>query len=205
MRSPVLFAAELFESPEADRGTNPYTTLEKWFPYLNSGCYAGTAYALYNALAQYRAMNERDQIKIDDQRYFTQVYFQRPNLIQLDHDAQVFACLNDVPVVDALPTYDGQVKLKNGSTPGILHFQGMHKNVVPYTDVLFRDDAHLRALGAAIHRYHARWVRTFGDSLVALGKKIPAVRDKFLVNDFVLGLVSLLVAIASLLTVLNCK
>ena len=190
MRCPLLFAGELFESPEQG---HPYLTDGKWLPYLNAGCYAGTAHAILDALQQFRELPYADQFRIDDQRYFTKVLFSRPNLLQIDTEGFVFACLNGVEVRDAQPRSDGSILLKNGNTPSIVHFQGMHKNVIPYTSVLYHDNLQMQEWGKAIHNYHNKHVRFLGDAIVKLGKMVPyIVRDKFIVNDFVIGLAILL-------------
>ena len=59
--------------------------------------------------------------------------------------------------------------------------------------VLYKDDAQMQEWGKAIHNYHSKYVRFLGDAIVKLGKMVPyIVRDKFIVNDFVIGLAVLL-------------
>ena len=111
--APLLFAAEKFENP--DQGL-PYTG-NHTFKYLNSGVYAGSAGEIRRALKP--ALQSSNVLALDDQRYFTQYYFNSGRIV-LDHEAKVFACLAGTEFFKG---------------PKVLHFQGFYKETKPLCDI----------------------------------------------------------------------
>jgi hypothetical protein len=100
--------------------------------------YAGTAGAILALLIPFSKLTAEQQIRIDDQRYYTMVMHET-NLIQLDHKAEVFVSMNGVSEQEAR-AHSGRLFLRNGSLPSVVHFQGFHKHMLPYTELLGRSD-----------------------------------------------------------------
>jgi len=123
LQKDILMAAETGEAP--DKG-NPYIVNHD-SPYLNSGVYIGRAKAILDVMPS-------SFDNLDDQRYFTQIYF-HSNKIQLDHDGVVFQCMLGSP-------YKGKAS--------ILHFQGKWKYVGPVVESLI-DDKEIQDLAWKIH------------------------------------------------------
>jgi hypothetical protein len=192
-KKPLLFSAELFESPEKG---HPYDTRRKWFPYLNAGCYAGKPQDILDALSQFRQLSFSDQRRIDDQRYFTKVLFSRPELIQLDTEAEVFACLNGVSVKDAKPdATTGRVVMRNGNLPSLVHFQGYHKNVLPYANIFYKEYPLLLQYAKSIHKFPHPVFQWIGNFICWIGLRVPVQFDNFILNEFVVGMMILLVVL----------
>jgi hypothetical protein len=187
VNSQLLFAAEVYENP--DQG-NPYVIEGRFFPYLNSGVYAGKASIILKALDT--VLHSEKVLELDDQRFFTQYMFQHPDQIVLDYDAKVFACLAG---------YDGFRIEKNtflipetNGEPGILHFQGYFKNTLGVIPYLFPSDERMIHLASLLHRVKNIWT-PLGDALVKIGKLFPLGNR----NPFLVGLVVVLLLLFSFL------
>jgi hypothetical protein len=187
----LLVAAEVFENP--DKG-NPYKTLHQPFPFLNSGVYAGRVAAIREALRP--ALLDPRVLELDDQRYFTQQYFARPDTIVLDHTASVFVCLAGVSQL----SFEGRRLVVNNQKPSVLHFQGYFKNTLGILPHLFPSDP-LVAVGAkALHRQPNAWTPV-GDWISALGRPLP-FGDKV---PFLMGVLVLLFACVALILDLQSR
>ena len=55
------------------------------FPYLNSGMFIGSVKALRECMKEYQ-YNDND----DDQRFWTTQFFNRPDMIMLDYNNDIF-------------------------------------------------------------------------------------------------------------------
>ena len=138
----LLFCAELYENP--DQGM-PWQANR--LPYLNAGVYAGKAGDILNSLIPFFKLPLDSQIVTDDQRYWTHYYFGHPDIIKIDHNGDVFACLLDV---------------KERSDAGVLHFQGFYK------DLSHLSATRLWNLAKAIHRPRTL-LSSIGDNLTSFG------------------------------------
>lgn len=182
----LLFAAELFENP--DKG-NPYDLSRKPFPFLNSGVYAGTCAVIRKALAT--ALSHPDVLQLDDQRFFTQLFFSQPDLIVLDHTAEVFVCLagfSDFQLTDRR-----LVVTPTQTRPSVLHFQGFYKNTLGVLPALFPQDAKVLHLARQIHRMPNAFT-PIADFIADVGRPLPFGDTA----PFAVGLVAILaVALAT--------
>ena len=142
MNAELLFAAELYENPDQGR---PYSGNHR-FKYLNSGVYAGKVKAIREALKG--ALENKNVLKLDDQRYFTDYYFSSGK-ITLDHEAKVFACLAGV---DLFPG------------PKVLHYQGYWKDMRKLCEIR-KDLCHL---AMKIHRV-PNWIKPIADKIAEIG------------------------------------
>ena len=185
--SQLLFSAEVFENP--DQG-NPYKTHHLQFPFLNSGTYGGTVATIRNALRP--ALDDPNVLQLDDQRYFTQQMFLRPDMFVLDHDARVFVCLagfKDFSFVNGRMVIAG-----SKTTPSVLHFQGYFKNTMGVLPRLFPSDARVLALASALHR-QPNALTPIGDFISAIGRPLP-YGDK---APFLVGLLVILAIVGAAL------
>lgn len=171
-KKPVLFSAELFEGPDKHTGYN--STSKHWFKYLNSGAYVGTAAAILALLVPFTKLSEKEQLAIDDQRYYTVMYHET-DFLQLDHAAEIFVSMNGLTEQDALITSNNKLILKNGNMPSVAHFQGFHKNILPYVSRLLPGLVHY---AQAIHKGKRsdfdRALVNASDALIWLGKQVDA-------------------------------
>ena len=132
----VLFAAEILENPDKQQ----YPVSSHVFPYLNAGIYAGTASRILSILP-----NQYDEF-IEDQRHFTSVYLSTSRIV-LDHTASVFACMYGY---HRWKPCNSKITVE-GSTPVILHMQGLYKDAYNLVSVLTKDPTLLQ-LAKAITR-----------------------------------------------------
>lgn len=170
----LWMAAEVFENP--DQG-NPYTTQHLPFPFLNSGVYAGTVDAVRHALRP--ALANPNVLQLDDQRYFTQQYFQNPDTILLDHQGAVFVCLAGVSQI----SFANKRLVVHGNMPSVLHFQGFFKNTMGVLPHMFPSDLKIHHFARLLHR-QPNALTPIGDAIAALGRPLP-LGDK---APFVTGL-----------------
>jgi hypothetical protein len=124
----LLFTAEVYEWPDLQQ---PYDTRHLRLPYLNSGVYAGRAGDVR------RAVSGGYDLNTDDQRFFTQQYFEGGRARHvLDHGAHFFASLAGLNPGEHYqlvpPTAAGGLPLLvpnpgsgvEGKPPFVLHFNG---------------------------------------------------------------------------------
>jgi hypothetical protein len=163
--SQLLFSAEVFENP--DQG-NPYKTHHLRFPFLNSGTYGGSVAAIREALKP--ALDDPNVLQLDDQRYFTQQMFARPDRFVLDHDARLFVCLAGFK---DFSFSNGRLVVNfSKATPSVLHFQGYFKNTRGVLPHLFPSDRNVARWASLLHR-QPNALTPLGDALSAIGKPLP--------------------------------
>ena len=119
---PIVVSAEKMCWPDKDRASQ-YNTLQEAFPYLNSGGYIGTVKALKTVFENYN--NEKI---VDDQRFWTDMYFKYKDLIVLDTKAEIFISLmktdvNNYKFENSVFTYK-----ETGTNPLIIHGNGWQKD-----------------------------------------------------------------------------
>jgi GR25 family glycosyltransferase involved in LPS biosynthesis len=129
-KKPIVISAEKTCWPDKDRA-NQYDTLEEPFPYVNSGGYIGTVKALKTIFENY---NNEDNIQkqiikpIDDQRFWTNMYFKYRDLIGLDTIAEIFLSLFDTNISNY--NFDNNIFTykETNTNPIIIHGNGHHKD-----------------------------------------------------------------------------
>lgn len=189
----LLFASELYESPDKKR---PYKNIQdKKFNYLNSGVYFGSVLNIKKSLEE--ALQSKNILELDDQRYFTTYYLtkQNPN-IQLDLEAKYFLCLAgiDDPSLSKYTYKSQSLQIDETITkPKILHFQGYYKNTKLLLD-LYPNDFKIHSLALKIHRQKTV-LTPLGDFLVTVGKEFP-FGDK---NPFLVGVCIFVILFISIL------
>jgi hypothetical protein len=196
-----LFSAELFEGP--DKHTGYSTKSNEWFPYLNSGAYVGTAAAILALLVPFTKLSEKEQLAIDDQRYYTVMYHET-DFLQLDHDAELFVSMNGLTEQDALITSSNKLILKNGNMPSLAHFQGFHKNILPYVSRLLPGLVnYARAIHKGTRSDLDKALVKASNALIWLGKQVDAYdyadhgKRHFYVGLFLLLLAITIIAVVN--------
>lgn len=123
--TPIVFGAEKGCHPDKERAGEYTRTQGEPFPYLNSGLFIGRVWALRKCMEGYSYED-----KEDDQRYWTNKYFQYPELITLDTKAKLF--LNCAFVDKKYMEYDRfEQKLvyrETGTQPMVIHANGHDKS-----------------------------------------------------------------------------
>jgi len=119
---PIVFGAEKQCNPDPDRASQ-YAHVQTEFPYLNSGMFIGRVWALRECIATYQ-YNDAD----DDQRYWTTRFFERPDLIELDYENQLF--LNTVDIDMRLFVWTGEDAIYKSAMPQFVHVNGPVKTMI---------------------------------------------------------------------------
>jgi len=117
---PIVFGAETMCNPDPNR-ENEYKNRDLQFPYLNSGLYIGRVWALRECMIGY-SYNDAD----DDQRYWTNYFFKRDDLIALDHDNSLFLNSAGIPIKEI--QWDGTVATYKNKKPMFVHVNGPDKS-----------------------------------------------------------------------------
>ena len=97
-----------------------YTNKNVKFPYLNSGMFIGIVGALKECMKNYVYEDNHD-----DQRFWTQKFFEYPKLFTLDYENQLFLNTYGIDIEDIKwNKYQIQYENKN---PMIVHVNGPDK------------------------------------------------------------------------------
>lgn len=89
--NPIVFGCEKYCFPDP-QNCDKYTDRDgREFPYLNSGMFIGYVWAFRLCISNY-VYNDAD----DDQRFWTHMFFEKPELIELDYDNRLFLNMNDI-------------------------------------------------------------------------------------------------------------
>ena len=118
--SPIVFGAETMCNPDPNR-EHEYKNRHLQFPYLNSGLYIGRLWALRECMIGY-SYNDAD----DDQRYWTNYLFKRPDLIKLDYYNSLF--LNTAGIDIKEIHWDGNKAKYQDKPPLFVHVNGPDKS-----------------------------------------------------------------------------
>lgn len=121
---PIVFGAEKICSPDPERASE-YCYKNMEFPYLNSGLYIGYIWALQECMVGYN-YNDVD----DDQRFWTNVFFKRQDLMTLDYYNSIF--LNTAGVNVKEIEWDGRKATYNKRSPMFVHVNGPDKTELNY-------------------------------------------------------------------------
>ena len=119
----IVFSAENVCWPDGSR-EKEYDTQNEAFPYLNSGGYVGRLGTIRELLENYK------DDEIDDQRFWTNMYFKHRDKIVLDTKAEIFLSMHDVNPSDFQFT-DGIFTYKEtNTTPVLVHGNGTSKGLL---------------------------------------------------------------------------
>jgi hypothetical protein len=121
-KKPIVFGCEKKCNPDPDRA-NEYADQSMEFPFLNSGMFIGRIWAIRICIANYQ-YNDGD----DDQRFWTNQFFQKPHLIELDYTNQIFLNTVDIDMSFFLWTPDGA--MYRTATPQFVHVNGPIKTMI---------------------------------------------------------------------------
>jgi hypothetical protein len=119
MEIPILFGAEKFCNPDPGRA-NEYLFRATEFPFLNSGLFIGRAWALRECMKDYVYDDNHD-----DQRFWTNKFFDFPQYITLDYQNQIF--LNSVGIPPSEILWNGKHAIYRGKNPQFVHINGPDK------------------------------------------------------------------------------
>jgi len=128
LKSPIVFGAERFCWPDADRAYPP-ENLTHYFPYLNSGLFIGRVDALRECMKHYKYDD-----KEDDQRFWTNQYMDHPELIKLDHNNRIFLNCTGTDKKEILISGGDHVTFRD-ATPQLVHANSSDKT---YLDPLLQ-------------------------------------------------------------------
>lgn len=97
----AVFGAEVYPWPDKDKGDmypDHVKQLKSPFKFLNSGCYISYCSVLRNLFDSMKldSYSQSELISIDDQRMWTNTYFNNTHLIILDHNNYLFCCMVDI-------------------------------------------------------------------------------------------------------------
>lgn len=119
-RHPIVFGAETMCNPDPNR-EHEYKNRHLPFPYLNSGLFIGRVWALRECMVGY-CYNDGD----DDQRYWTNYFLKRNDLIALDYNNSLF--LNTAGIKIEEIEWDGKVAKYKNKMPMFVHVNGPNKS-----------------------------------------------------------------------------
>ena len=127
----IVVGSEKVCWPDADRAKEYTDTATEPFPYLNSGLYMATVKGLKKILANYDESTE-----VDDQRFWTDMYFKNKDTIVLDTKATIFlnACGTDKNNYDVSNnTFNYK---ETNSQPLLIHANSVDKS---YLDLFYKN------------------------------------------------------------------
>lgn len=120
MNYPIVFGCETTCNPDPEKHTQ-YSKKDVFFPYLNSGMFIGMAGAIRECMKTYK-YDDND----DDQRFWTQQFFNRPELIKLDYDNNLFLNTYKVDIEDIIIQRNSCYY--KGKNPMFVHVNGPDKS-----------------------------------------------------------------------------
>jgi len=118
---PIVFGGEKFCNPDPSRVSEYSDVLNREFPFLNSGLFIGRVWALRICMMDYVFDDMHD-----DQRFWTDRFFQYSDLITLDYDHTIFLNTVGIPVNEIL--WNGRHCIYKGRNPQFIHVNGPDKS-----------------------------------------------------------------------------
>jgi len=119
---PIVFGAERSCHPDPDRATD-YKFLDTEFPFLNSGMIIGKVGALRQCMKGYQYDDRHD-----DQRFWTTVFFENPDIIELDHENLLFLNAADMDMEDF--DWNKKTVWYKRRNPLFVHINGPDKTMI---------------------------------------------------------------------------
>jgi procollagen-lysine,2-oxoglutarate 5-dioxygenase len=119
---PIIFGAERSCHPDPDRASQ-YNYLDTEFPFLNSGMIIGKVSALKKCMKDYQFDDRHD-----DQRFWTTIFFENQNLIELDYENLLFLNAADIDM-EEFDFSNNQVWYKSRN-PHFVHINGPDKSMI---------------------------------------------------------------------------
>ena len=120
----IVISAENACWPDGSRELEYLDTKNEPFPYLNSGGYVGKVGTLKQIFNNY---NDDD---IDDQRFWTDMYFKNRDKIVLDSKAVIFLSMHDVKQEDFQFDNEKFTYKETGTNPILVHGNGTSKSLL---------------------------------------------------------------------------
>ena len=120
----IVISAENACWPDGSREPEYSDTKNEPFPYLNSGGYVGKVSTLKQIFNNY---NDDD---IDDQRFWTDMYFKNRDKIVLDTKAEIFLSMHDVKQEDFQFDNEKFTYKETNTNPILVHGNGTSKGLL---------------------------------------------------------------------------
>jgi len=129
MNHPIIFGSEKYCYPDNFKA-DLYPPHSSPFRFLNSGLYIGRVGALRECMKEYHCNSEIEH-EVDDQRWWTDKFLSRPDLIALDYTNEIFLNCLWVDSSDiVLNKETGQVTAFGNRTPQLIHGNGPSKDLL---------------------------------------------------------------------------
>lgn len=119
MKIPIVFGCETECNPDPDQ-REKYVHRDVKFPYLNSGMFIGRAWAIRKCMKEYVYDDDHD-----DQRFWTQKFFEYPEMISLDYDNALFLNTYGIDIEDI--SWNRLESNYMGRNPQFIHVNGPDK------------------------------------------------------------------------------
>jgi len=119
---PIIFGAERSCHPDPDRAKD-YKFMDTEFPFLNSGMIIGRVGALRQCMKGYQYDDRHD-----DQRFWTTVFFENPDKIELDYENLLFLNAADIDLEDF--DYNKKTVWYKRRNPLFVHINGPDKSMI---------------------------------------------------------------------------
>ena len=122
---PIVFGAERSCHPDPDRASLYKFPIDNMpeFPFLNSGMIIGRVGALRKCMKGYQYDDRHD-----DQRFWTTVFFENPDLIELDHENLLFLNAADMEMEDF--DWNKKTVWYKRRNPLFVHINGPDKSMI---------------------------------------------------------------------------
>jgi hypothetical protein len=119
---PIVFGAERSCHPDPDRAKD-YKFVDTEFPFLNSGMIIGRVGSLRQCMKGYQYDDRHD-----DQRFWTTVFFENQDLIELDHENLLFLNAADIDLEDF--DWNKKTVWYKRRNPLFVHINGPDKSMI---------------------------------------------------------------------------
>lgn len=119
---PIVFGAERSCHPDPIKAKD-YQFQDTEFPFLNSGMIIGRVGALRQCMKGYQYDDGHD-----DQRFWTTVFFENQDKIELDYENLLFLNAADMDMEDF--TWNGQTAWYKRRNPQFVHINGPDKSMI---------------------------------------------------------------------------
>jgi len=121
-KKPIVFGAETGCHPDPNRASE-YKNQDAEFPYLNSGMIIGRVGPLRQCMKGYQYDDRHD-----DQRFWTQVFFDNQDKIELDYENLLFLNTSDIEMEDF--DWNHKTVWYKRRNPQFVHVNGPDKTLI---------------------------------------------------------------------------